>query len=249
MKCPNCDFIDKDEAFGDPATCPKCGAIYEKALRVQQLKKKLEMQKASSAARQTGESKTKSWIVKGLKGAADEVKSSRAKRSNEEDQTLYTKDGTPVLIRTDKKGGGCLKPMVILASVILLVALFSASKTSYKGYAERASNSNPAIEQGRLAAEKRKSSDDDMRRIKMQRMAREGIMPKLHDPDAAKFRNQRGACGEVNAKNLFGAYTGYKRFMYGGPSMIFIENDPKLADGAFEDAWEQLCKEGGKLTF
>lgn len=34
MKCPNCDFIDKDEAFGDPAKCPKCGAIYEKALRI-----------------------------------------------------------------------------------------------------------------------------------------------------------------------------------------------------------------------
>ena len=42
MKCPNCDFIDKDEAFGDPATCPKCGAIYEKALRVKVLKEQLE---------------------------------------------------------------------------------------------------------------------------------------------------------------------------------------------------------------
>lgn len=31
--------------------------------------------------------------------------------------------------------------------------------------------------------------------------------------------------------------------------MIFIENDPALDDGAFEDAWEQLCKEGGKLAF
>ena len=30
---------------------------------------------------------------------------------------------------------------------------------------------------------------------------------------------------------------------------IFIENDPELADGAFEDAWEQLCAESGKLTF
>lgn len=39
MKCPNCDFIDKDEAFGQPSICPKCGAIYEKALRLRELKK------------------------------------------------------------------------------------------------------------------------------------------------------------------------------------------------------------------
>lgn len=249
MKCPNCDFIDKDEAFGEPATCPKCGAIYEKALKVKQLKNKLEKQKAEKEKHLSAHKEEKSWISKGLKGARDELKSSRARRKSEGSQTLYTEDGTPVLIRTDKKGGGCLKPIVIFASVLLLVALFNASKTSYNGYAERASDPKLAIEHSRLAAEKRKSSDDDMRRIKMQRMAREGIMPKLHDPDAAKFRNQRGACGEVNAKNLFGAYTGYKRFMYGGPNMIFIENDPNLADGAFEDAWEQLCKEGGKLTF
>lgn len=43
MKCPNCDFIDKDEAFGDPATCPKCGAIYEKALRIKADKERQEL--------------------------------------------------------------------------------------------------------------------------------------------------------------------------------------------------------------
>ena len=36
------------------------------------------------------------------------------------------------------------------------------------------------------------------------------------DPDSAKFRNVRksilGYCGEVNAKNAFGAYVGYKAF-------------------------------------
>ena len=58
MKCPNCDFIERDEAFGDPATCPKCGAIYEKALRVKALRdqqeearrKKAEAEQAKAAA-------------------------------------------------------------------------------------------------------------------------------------------------------------------------------------------------------
>ena len=51
-------------------------------------------------------------------------------------------------------------------------------------------------------------------------------------PKRPKVRNQRRCGGK--AKNLFGAYTGYKRFMYGGPDMIFIENDPALDDGALK---------------
>jgi hypothetical protein len=40
----------------------------------------------------------------------------------------------------------------------------------------------------------------------------------LSDPDSAKFRNIRqvtlGYCGEVNAKNRFGGYTGFMHFVY-----------------------------------
>lgn len=54
MKCPNCDFIEKDEAFGQPPTCPKCGAIYEKALRVRQLKE-LHAKKLKAAAEKKAE--------------------------------------------------------------------------------------------------------------------------------------------------------------------------------------------------
>ncbi len=136
MKCPNCDFIDKDEAFGDPATCPKCGAIYEKALRVQQFKKKLEAQKAENAARQEASAKKESWLAKGLKGAADEVKSARAERKSAESQTLYTKDGAPVLARAEKSGSGCLKPIALVFGALFLVYLFSSTSNSNsnKGY-------------------------------------------------------------------------------------------------------------------
>ena len=41
MKCPNCDFIERDELWGEPATCPKCSAIYEKALRTKELRAQL----------------------------------------------------------------------------------------------------------------------------------------------------------------------------------------------------------------
>ncbi|MDY0191677.1 MAG: hypothetical protein RBR22_13200 [Desulfuromonas sp.] len=48
MKCPNCDFIDKDEAFGDPAKCPECGAFYDKALKVKELKNALARQSTAA---------------------------------------------------------------------------------------------------------------------------------------------------------------------------------------------------------
>ena len=47
MKCPNCDFAEKDEAFGDPATCPKCAAVYEKALRARELRDQMAAKKAA----------------------------------------------------------------------------------------------------------------------------------------------------------------------------------------------------------
>jgi len=34
------------------------------------------------------------------------------------------------------------------------------------------------------------------------------------DPESAQFRNQKGNCGEVNAKNKFGGYTGFKKYIY-----------------------------------
>ncbi len=40
----------------------------------------------------------------------------------------------------------------------------------------------------------------------------------LSDPESAQFRNIKNVgthiCGEVNAKNRFGGYTGYRRFAY-----------------------------------
>lgn len=48
----------------------------------------------------------------------------------------------------------------------------------------------------------------------------QSLMDTLKDPDSAKFRNVRMRnydgmhiiCGELNAKNSYGGYTGYKKF-------------------------------------
>jgi hypothetical protein len=59
----------------------------------------------------------------------------------------------------------------------------------------------------------------------------------LKDPDSAKFRNVRAGfrgedymvCGELNAKNSYGAYNGYKPFMVWGDNTIIPDTiDPVL---------------------
>ena len=71
---------------------------------------------------------------------------------------------------------------------------------------------------------------------------------KLKDGDSAKFQGvyfHQGAdnfpitCGEVNAKNSFGAYSGYQKFISGGkPELTWIED--QVSD--FEKTWDRFCR-------
>lgn len=42
------------------------------------------------------------------------------------------------------------------------------------------------------------------------------------DPTAVQFRNQKGNCGEVNGKNRYGGYTGFKKYIY-NPETNIVE--------------------------
>lgn len=75
------------------------------------------------------------------------------------------------------------------------------------------------------------------------------IKGRLKDPGSAEFRNVHFysggktvvACGEVNAKNSFGGYSGYERFVAAGPTeLIFLESDlPSPAE--MNEIWNKLC--------
>lgn len=74
--------------------------------------------------------------------------------------------------------------------------------------------------------------------------AERAVRGELKDPDAAQFRDVRAnyteefgvvACGRVNAKNEFGGYTGFRRFVSGGQSVI-LEGRDNVAD-----AWAGAC--------
>ena len=74
--------------------------------------------------------------------------------------------------------------------------------------------------------------------------AERAVRGELKDPDTAQFRDVRAnysedfgvvACGRVNAKNDFGGYTGFRRFVSGGKSVILEGRDN------FADAWVGAC--------
>lgn len=65
--------------------------------------------------------------------------------------------------------------------------------------------------------------------------AKEAIASKLKDPGSAQFRNVKlkiyidkpVVCGEVNAKNSYGGYVGFKRFIAGVDSGTLESSDNK----------------------
>ena len=87
-----------------------------------------------------------------------------------------------------------------------------------------------------------RSQDAELTEIKMQRMAKEFVLANLKDPESAQFRNQKGLCGEVNAKNSFGGRSGFVKFIAAKKDLVFMEDDPDLERGAFQKAWDQFCK-------
>lgn len=76
--------------------------------------------------------------------------------------------------------------------------------------------------------------------------AKKALQNRLKDTQSAQFkslfRNYKTGviCGFVNAKNGFGGYTGYKRFV-GGNGVAFFQSDMK-SRAEFVNVWNKLCK-------
>jgi hypothetical protein len=80
---------------------------------------------------------------------------------------------------------------------------------------------------------------------------REVVKRALREPDSAQFRNDhlyvnpRGGfmvCGEVNSRNAFGGYTGFKRYIAGAEAFIDDSLNP-IAMGGFEIMWKEVCNQ------
>jgi len=81
---------------------------------------------------------------------------------------------------------------------------------------------------------------------------RELVKYQLKDANSAEFRNEAVypvpnrdgvfiMCGEVNAKNSYGAYTGFKRFIvgFGGEHGTVLMDD---RSGVFDGIWWDQCR-------
>ena len=82
--------------------------------------------------------------------------------------------------------------------------------------------------------------------------AQRGVRDMLRDPDSAKFRNVRLSrgmndvsgpvvCGEVNARNGFGGYTGYGRFFSVGTNGFSVMEYGETSREGFIRLWNDWC--------
>jgi len=76
-------------------------------------------------------------------------------------------------------------------------------------------------------------------------MGEKYVKEKIREPASAQFRNQfigkGGApCGEVNAKDAFGAYLGYQRYISVARELTMLAQD--LSPDEFEESWREMCR-------
>lgn len=93
---------------------------------------------------------------------------------------------------------------------------------------------------GKSAAQKKQ--EDDAALISL---GEKYVKEKVLSPATAQFRNQfigkQGSpCGEVNAKDAFGAYIGFQRYIAVARDLTMLAQD--VAPAEFEASWAQICR-------
>lgn len=129
----------------------------------------------------------------------------------------------PVLV--DAKKSPAMWPGLVVTAVLVISVAVLVTKCM------RAS-SDPA---------RKATNDAAMQEIKVQRVVRGFVSKHLKDPDSAEFRNQSGMCGEVNSKNSFGGYAGFRRFMAANENLVVFEGDGRMEPADFDLAWRKSC--------
>ncbi|MHA3082125.1 hypothetical protein ACX1NX_02860 [Acinetobacter sp. ANC 5383] len=93
----------------------------------------------------------------------------------------------------------------------------SEIKADQEKYAEEQQDQKEQDAKARLDAAKISEQNkklDQEKTANQIKVAEDAVKQVLLDADSAKFRNQKGNCGEVNSKNKFGGYIGFSRYIY-----------------------------------
>jgi hypothetical protein len=141
------------------------------------------------------------------------------------------------------------------AIVAIVIALFAGgvgmySLSVYKAVAEKKKNEEAA----RLKIEQEESErKSEKAAIEAQFFAaREKVSVFLKDPGSAQFKGERvgrekAVCGQVNAKNGFGGYTGFSSYVAPAGDVAYIdpgsEKSDSIATHGFSDAWWRYCED------
>lgn len=195
MQCPSCGYLAAVKDFGNPAICPKCEAIYEKAL-IAKAKKNEEAwrrEKASEASKKTATYRL--FFV-----------------------NIFARLGVIFAFLLQK-------PL----HVVILLCLFGF-------VAGLVGKGNRPVTEKEEAAE---------RQFKYVLLAKREVSGRLKDAESARwgeiFSGKKGpVCGSVNAKNSFGGYTGFLRFVVSGGGLVIIESDMVATE--FEKVWSEVCR-------
>jgi hypothetical protein len=118
--------------------------------------------------------------------------------------------------------------------ILLAAAIVGFSMVAYSGSHPSASDNappDPAVLDGEL-----------------QYGGEQAVKARLRDPESAQFRNEvvvhkaktTALCGEVNARNGFGGFTGYEPFIANGSDMVVFPAD--LSGSTFSAAWDRFCR-------
>ena len=196
MLCPACGHNASAKDFGEPAVCPSCSAIYEKALVARAKKNELAgVREQSSSVDDAPREPSK--LIAWLKGVR------------------FPRVPLPT------------KPLHVTLWVLLGFFIFNLATK----------DDGPPKPAGPLTAEEKK--------WRYEQLGKQKVSARLKDAESARwgeiFEGKQGPiCGSVNAKNSFGAYPGFSRFVAGSGEFVVLESD--MAPGEFERLWSSMCR-------
>ena len=82
-------------------------------------------------------------------------------------------------------------------------------------------------------------SDAQSYKSQLEVAAKMAVRNSRKDPDSAVFRDANGRCGLVNAKNSFGGYTGFKRYISNG-DLVRVEGENTTPE-QMSEFWQKYC--------
>ena len=90
-------------------------------------------------------------------------------------------------------------------------------------------------------------------KFQQEREAKKYIEAYVKDPSSLQFRNISGQCGEFNAKNGYGAYTGFNRYIYKNGTLYLQSDWAEKGENTYSDenlflvAFDEICSKNNTV--